>query len=247
MDNSTLIIAYLEGEIKGKSLREFEARLQADSDLQAELKAYQDLYADLEELKKSEEAEREVMEALETGPPAARSRRLRGGQWKWWGLAAGVLLLCAFLFWASPITDVGHYIENYPGLFAGTGIDRTGGGEAERLYAEGLGFYAEGAYAEALAVFEMLPSDFKGYREGLLYQGSCLLMLGRPGETIALITPLSESGPEEEYALWFLSIAHLHKGDQETAKTYLERMTTEPGDFKDEEAAKILKKLRWGF
>lgn len=249
MDDPTLILAYLEGDLSPDERKAFENRLASDADLRTELEAFQQLYGDLDSLKTEDAARRDVRRALAAlGQTTASSSNRPKRKTMWWAVAASLVLLCTLFIFLLPHRNPSYFQSQYPGLYDGPGAFKGPDSDASaKAYADGLAQYRSENYPAALELFAAVQPGHPDHGHAQIYRGSSLLLLQRPQEATELFTPMLSDPDFREYALWYLALAALHTGDLEAGRGYLEEMVAEPGDFNDDLAEEVLGKMEWGF
>jgi tetratricopeptide (TPR) repeat protein len=116
---------------------------------------------------------------------AARPWRV---SWKRWALLAASFAVFAFAVWFFALRQPSlyhRYAQHAPLQFTERGAGDSPETRAERAF-------REGRYEEALAALRAVLTDKPGHLTARLYEGICLLELGRPAEARAAFAPIAE-------------------------------------------------------
>ncbi len=159
--------------------------------------------------------------------------------WKRWAtaVAAGLaLVLAAVWFFRLGTPNYQQYAQHAP-------LALTLRGQADQAISDAEKAFAEKDYGKAQAALEqVIAADPKNITANL-YQGICLLELGRIAEARAVFAPiaLGQSALRGE-ANWYIALSYLKEKNYEACKSNLQYI--EPGADRYEQAQELMKKLQ---
>ncbi|MBK8920647.1 MAG: tetratricopeptide repeat protein [Saprospirales bacterium] len=166
---------------------------------------------------------------------AARPWRV---SWKRWALLAASFAVFAFAVWFFALRQPSlyhRYAQHAPLQFTERGAGDSPETRAERAF-------REGRYEEALAALRTVLTDKPGHLTARLYEGICLLELGRPAEARAAFAPIAEgTSALQADALWYLAISYLRENDPTRCRETLLRL--QAGQEHYQQAQELLRAL----
>ncbi len=164
-----------------------------------------------------------------------------------WGLAAAAVLLLLFFIWLPLPPSYRDLAVVAPAEYQPFEILLRGGPAAQNwkmLFDEGMAFYSEGKYSEAVAKLSqsrvLNPND-AGVQ---FYLGVSFLLTELPDSAVVYLQNVLVSGDSNfvEAAHWFLGNTYLLKEDPRRAAEHFEQVLTFDGQYKDQ-ASELLQRI----
>lgn len=159
--------------------------------------------------------------------------------WRRWVAAAASVLLVAVAAWFLAVPtrpDYGQYAQHEP-------LSLTLRGVADQAASTAEADFNAKNYAGALTALEQLLKEQPGNLTGRLYQGICLIELGRGAEARAVLTPMADGNTAlKGEAIWYVALSYLK--DKDTAGCRAALLRLREGDDHYEQAQQLLKKLK---
>ncbi len=223
---------FIDGTLTEEEREQFEAMMQTDPELKAEVELHRDIkvgaqaYFD-QELK-------DKLAAVDEDPSfrSAEGNQVSFRLWRTLGVAASVVLLVglAYIF-LNPSTNPEElylsYYQPYPNIV--NPLERS----QNNLPDDGMSNYEQGNYQKAVEVFDQElsgnpQSDFR-----LFYQALSFLEIGEAEKAIGNLQQLQGSVSSDLYlpAQWYLALAHLKNADTQAAKAQLLKLIQNGGDY----------------
>ena len=218
-----LIERYLEGELSGQELVEFETAM--DSDQQIKLAVEEHLKSLVLAKAMGEEQWRERMKKQLAEKPVSDTVFLWPPYLKYIAAAAIVLLLVIGGLWMSQNgkkPDLEEWLTTHLETPAAPELMST---DQDSLLAATYYAYNQGNYEEALASFPVLLPNYTGgqLRELLFFEGMSHFKLQQYPEARQNFEKI-DRGAFQETALWYTSISYLKEGNIEAAKPVLQSL-----------------------
>lgn len=254
---------YIQGELSGKELLEFEVLLQKDEALRKKVNFYQyaesiltkeqtatDVDADkmakinpiLEEMRnqyfinKTKETEPPTKE---TKPKPSTIKRLL----PYAALAAAAAML---IFFALPFlqnksnTEIAEAnFKLYP-----LGINQMGGDDLDQVFKQAQSNYNKGNFEEANKQFSIFLTENPKAPEVWLAKGCAAFKSDETDtalESFNKVIEIDDSGISHPNANWYLALCYLKKDDRDKAIHHLKKIKEEADNYK--EAKRLLRKL----
>ena len=233
MEHDELIYKKLSNELTSDEELIFEHRLAVD---QAFAEEYAFQQSAVEALTKSEEVA--MKKKLQRAYQAVRERKRRRRRRGWAVAAVGMLLLVAgAMLWYQRYEAVPLY-EQYFTLYQPYPEVR-GAAEAD-TYAQAMQRYQQGDYAEAITLFNKLPSSDRRN----LYLGNCHWQLGDVAEAQRYFEAVQASNNSimRQHTEWYLVLCYLRQGNTAQAQSQLQTILAEEGLYY-KEAQQLLAEL----
>jgi hypothetical protein len=221
--------AYLSGDLKGKELEAFEARIKFEPDLKKDLTATQNVIEGIEGY-----AFKQWLETHHTDYLAqTKSRTIR--LYYISGIAASILLLICVVFvlqYNSP-SNYYTYFKPYPENVVFRGDHNPSMDKALQLY-------DQGDFKEALVEFEKNPSSIST-EELQFFKAQSYLAIENPdaaGKILKEMRPIQY----KEQVQWYLALCYLLNADKQAARKELKRI--QKGEYEYENAQILLSKMQ---
>lgn len=232
MDKEQLIEKYIQGRLSDLEKKSVEELIQSDEEFRKAIEWEKQVAASLRQ--KSEEEFAHLLKELS---------QKKSTPWLKWAAAAAILILgiSAILFLFQPPTPkqlFQSYFEPQPNITQP--IIR--GSEITTEDYEAFLAYEDRDWANAERLFEMLygQSSNPVY---LLYQGNCLLAMGKFQESIPVLEMAASQNAELSLrAKWFLALAYLQNNNLSKTKSLLQEII-EAEDVYSQQAASLLAEL----
>jgi len=250
---------YIQGELSGNALKEFETQIKKDEVLQKKVNFYQytdsvlhnnlaqnkDIDAEFKSnLEKfgnkyfSEEALHELNPSIETKQEesiakASIIKRLM----PFIALAAAALLLFFFL--------PGEKNTLYANFFETAKlINDHSSSDNSNIFSKANKQYRTENFKEAIPLYEKyITENSDPYLWAFVYKGCSHMVLDQIDLAINTFQQLSIKDSDfKEMANWYLALCHLKKGDKEQSKTILKHISPEDKEYYDK-AQQLLKKF----
>lgn len=209
----------------------FQARLNAEPALVAELAFYQALWLHRDEQAKARWAAKGKALFRETGQPAAPLRStFFATPYRWAAAATLALLVTAAGFWfvthrQDPYQQL--YSANYEPLPASGQLSgATGATPEQKIWDKAFELYALGKYDQAIAeVNQLKPATAQVY----LFAGSCYLEQNRPAEAIRAFEQVDPAALSlYQRAQFDIALAHIRARNIALAQAQLQRIADDP-------------------
>ncbi len=250
------IEAYLGDELSPEARAEFEARLQTDEALQAEVVSYQEMIDALRADASQKEAVAAFRQMIEpfgeqyfAEEPSAEVKEVawKPPQYLWMVAAAAVLLLAVFVLLPKNIADPSRSVSEIA-LAEMPPHDKLemfmGNGDSTELAAAKLLFNAE-KYAEAYAPLNTFLQQNPTNRNIKLAVGICLLETEKFAEALAKFQELETEGHRffKQKGAWYTAMTLLISGQETEGIQRLEQISDTEGLYQAQ-AKTLLKLLR---
>ncbi len=238
IDKVKRIVDYLDNNLEGQSLEEFENQMATDLELQKEVKTYSRLRDGV--IAYGELTLKEELEVIHQNTFAEKHHQVKRLR-RWGAIAASILFVIAFAWWWNSTQNKANLFEKYYAIYTIPVNSRGTTSEVKLLAANEL--YQQGNYKEAVSLFEEIENP-----DGrvILASGICYLELNQLETAQALFTNLINSPDQDIYqnlAQWYLALAYLKQEDTTNAQKWLETLGGNTSADKHEEAQQILKEL----
>ncbi len=232
-----LIESYLNGDLKGEALSDFERELQTDSGLKAEVELHRDIEIaminkkdipfiqtmnDIHQKAATTTSQQEVTKMPGTGKIAKRPIL------RYIAIAAvaAALLLAIFgrQFLMQDISPM-QLSENTIGTTLTLSTARSDdGATVDQLLKEGYDKLDKGQYAEALALLEQVKTDTPD-ADAALGTGYANLYLAQYDKAVSIFQNISNNKPGvKDIADWYLAHTYLRQGKKEDCKILLQEI-----------------------
>ena len=234
-DRDQLIEKYINGELSGEELTQFEGDLQQSEELQQQVAIHRLAVSGIQDVgKKLDKEEMAQWEAEKH--PLARERKLALGIW--YRVAAVILLLLIpTYFWLSQESRL--YDQHYSTLPNYLDPSERGVDKALDKRREGLLSYEKGNFQEAIVSFNDYLDEFSGDGDVALYKALSLQAMENHEAAIEFFRYSLDQGTQFEMAAtWYLSLSYLALNKKEEAKALLKNLSQEDSSFADK--AKML-------
>ena len=232
-DNADISIfdQYHQGLMDETVRREFEERLQNETDLREEYDFYKSSLRLIQHEALSEDIAT-VLHQKRQSPPASGTKI----SWMYYGIAASIILIIVSTYWIlmkveQPQIVYESLFKPYPNVISTRSTAETELEKALRLY--DLGKFEESG--------QRLGSLDSQNDTILFYQAQCRLSLKDIETGIVILESIDQSSSFKNEVTWYLAVAYIGLEDYKTATSYLKQL--EAGDFKYEEALRILERL----
>lgn len=215
-----LIDQYLNGELNDNQSNDLQAKLKEDPEFEKLMELQKEVISTI----KTSAFEQDVQAYLD-GTRETKSIRLNPSVIT--GIAASIVLIISVVFYFNQ-KDVNYYdqyFEPYPDLISQRAV-------TDNSYA--MYHYGRGEFQEAVAAFEEMDAMSKDER---FYAGIAYLSVGELDKAESNLSA-SLSTDWSSFAIWYLALRFLKSQDYERAIQHLSQI--QPGEFKYEEAQKIL-------
>ena len=234
------IYRYLNGEMSGEELAEFEAKMQGDASMREEVAFSKTLFQHANEIDPRD------LETISQGANAyfeERALEAKRPRRRWvMGIAAGIALLCVvgYLLWPSSKSTDSIFQEAFSPM---ENLISSMGAAADGMYA-----YDQGDFSTAAEKLAQVPTQDEMYNGMQVYLGISLLGSGQAKEAAEVLERhlASTSGQPlfEKDAQWYLALAWLKMSDVEQAKKHLQGIAEDPTHPRQSAAADILQQLK---
>lgn len=152
--------------------------------------------------------------------------------------AVALLLIATYFFLPTQNSSVDLFAANFehlPSAIANTSLERGEHNPAD-LKSQAFLAYEQENYDQAIPKFESYLSTTSDL-ESQFYFGVALLGNGQSSEAITQLQAVKNNPPKPvytDYANWYLALAHLQADETKTAKTILELLSENSGDFQNQ-------------
>jgi len=221
--------AYLSGELKGKELEAFEARIEFEPDLKRDLTATQNVIEGIEGYAFKQWLGAHHAEYL----AQTKSRTVR--LYYISGIAASVLFLICVVFvlqYNSP-SNYYTYFKPYPANVVFRGDQNPSMDKALQLY-------DQGNFKEALVEFEKIPSSIST-EELQFFRALSYLAIEQPDAASKILKEMKPVQYEEQVQ-WYLALCYVLDSNKQEAKKELELIRK--GEYEYENAQILLSKMQ---
>lgn len=131
------------------------------------------------------------------------------------------------------------YFQPYDGIGTKRGLSE----ESDGVIQLGIEKYNKGEYANALEVFDACISNDNRSQTVLFFAGSSALNLGDPDKALSYFANWDVNSPVIEQVEWFTAGCYLKKGDFESLRAILKKISEDPEHHFNNEATSMLKKI----
>ena len=231
---------YIDGQMEGEELAQFEADMSSDSSLRDELELQRSMINHASEVRSSEDALKALREVhhQNANPDSSPQRSLKM-IWIGIAIAAGIALLCYMMYPASLSTPQEIYAAyvSYPTASFG-----TKGSALEDLLLEAEVAFNQENYEDSYSLFSEYNNQVDPSNgEVEFYKGLSQLALGNHGMAKTIFEELSSSHPLfATDSRWYIGLIELYEGDIDNAKEIFRAFTN--GTYA-EKAGSILSSL----
>ncbi|GAB3704118.1 hypothetical protein GCM10027592_35100 [Spirosoma flavus] len=253
-----IIEAYLTDELSATDRASFEDDMQDNTELREEVDRQRSIRLGfralgieraLEQAKAHYDATSSAPETSQSVEPVVRPLTT----WRYWAVAASVLLLLGFGYYAFQQTSARQAELAYAETFAPDSGDQlmkdfpSGSISAATRsgFLDALSSYKAGKYDDVISKLATLPADkqttyYKNYFLGLSY-----LANNQPGGAIPLLisAQATPSFQLRQKAEWFLALAYVKNKEKEKALPTLKRISSEKDNPFHELAQRVLRKI----
>ncbi|MEO1448129.1 MAG: tetratricopeptide repeat protein [Bacteroidota bacterium] len=238
--------AYLDGELDAEARTRFEAALQQDSELAAEVALAEDtrrllVFATQQEYKEKLRAIDADMEAKTT--PVVRPLWQRS--WAQAAAAAVLLLIISsvLLFRGGPSSQAlaQDSFTPYMDMISYKGSPAI---DEDSLLLQAMYAYNTQDYKTALQGFEQILQTNPTQVSARFYQAQSYLALNQPLPALAVLQKLPQDGPLAEATQWYMALAYLMQDDQANAKQLFAEMAQDPNHGFQLKAEALLEKMK---
>lgn len=155
-------------------------------------------------------------------------------------LIAGTFLLNQTSASVSSEKTIAKYFQAYDGV---GGTKRGFTDDANKIISWGIQKYNQGAYADALGIFEACISENNSNEPILLYAGSSAMLTGDPDKALRYFANWDSNSLYIDQVEWYTAGCYLKKNDIEKAKTILKKISEDSDNTFNQQAKAILKKF----
>ena len=220
MEEKNIIQEYLDGNISGEDLQEFEQRMESDPEFRSEVESLQKVEKELGILgaesfinKVSQwESEYQEQESEDSTPVRSMDSPFK----TYYAIAASLVLAVAagyFLFFGSPASPESVYQEYYS-PYEDMILERGDNTIQEQLL-NGMKAYNEGRYSEATNYFspylEANPEDYRVW----FYQGISQAETDMLEAALSSFEKAANDSMFRQQAQWYSALTWLKSGDSE--------------------------------
>lgn len=242
-----LIEKYLSNELEGDLLENFEAQLQRDPALKEELALHRQLGETLkgEKVHELRNVLNEVNENWETPATTANPAKVVKFNFrKVLSIAASVALLLAAYHWFlnTNVSSQEVYAANFE-PYVMVFDQRSGNANEVTSLDQAIVRYHNKDFGTSADIFEKLLAEDQGNMIYTFYVANARLANQETEQAIALFKKIIKANDLSfvEQSRWYLALAYLQKEDNESSKSWLEKI--QEGQFKYKEAQEILSSL----
>lgn len=244
-DLHTTIERYVDGELSGQELAEFEKRLESDSDLAAEVQLFQQAKASLSDQFVHEEAENNLKATLQEVSPSYFQEKKKQARiiplLRRYGLpAAGIAAAVVLILIFQPFQ--GSLYDQYKQLPTASFIEQSASDLADLAAAQQA--FNQKDYATALNIFQQYLNE-EANRDDVeirFYTGLCHLELDQLSPARSIFESLhAGNSVYQTEGTWYLAMTYLKEEDWERCVEYLRQIPE--GTERWEEAQRLLSKL----
>jgi tetratricopeptide (TPR) repeat protein len=251
-----IIERYLEGELHGEELEEFESRIISDPEFASEVKLHRDLEDFLRKksdyIKKREQLEKIYQEVIvqkrkttEASDKPAKSHYIK----LYYKIAAVIVLLIGvatlLFFILRPTKNEKLYAQYFKPLEGGY-ITRSieVNPKPEDKYHMALDQYNDGHYEKSWKMFKELCNVDSIKMDALLYGGISAMEINNYKDAISSFKYILKANKRfyDDEANWYIALCYLKIPDIDKAKDLLSKIS-KSNSFYKENAATILKEL----
>lgn len=247
MENLDLIDRYFENTLSPKEQIIFNDLLLNDLEFKNEFQFQKDLKKVIA-AQQQEDLKSNLVDIEGRGTPNSRLMPIP----KKWMIAASVVILMSFGTWGAKNLFFPSNESIYADHFevSRNVIHPVVRGESiHTIEYRAFVAYEAGNYHKAINLFNSVKNPEEAYVD--FYKGVSYLALDKPYEAIDLLLPISKmnmlqgkSAGFENKARWYLSLAYIHIGDDQSAKIELKELIKDPSSaYKKDEAHQILAHL----
>jgi len=236
---------YLEGNLKGENLKDFENRLQQDPALAAEVQEYQQLELGLHSIG-AEQFKNEVSQWEEAYQKTQRTDHKVFTLRRYYAVAATIALLivAGIYFLRNTPPDMDQlYAQNYV-PYEDMILDRGASSEgAQSFLIAGMEAYNHQQYALAEENLQAYLREEPTHYGAALYLGIAQMELNQFDEAASNFDLALQDPKFAQQAQWYLSLLYLKSQQPEKAKTTLQAIAQNPQHYKSGTAAGLLGEL----
>ena len=251
MKYSDNIIAYLNGELTGKTLQEFEAEMHQNTEFAEEVSFQRSVQEGLFNIQKEDK-----LLKMSRRVRQADDRKERMTRWAYsGGLSIAASLLVLFLIFPPGGASLSGP-EAFQAYFQPENVNEISFEEVElvaitadnpeAMLEEAKKAFSNENYDEAVEGFGSLITQGQFLDQARLYQGASYLALDQADQALNAFNQLADY---QEHAKWFTAMAYLQKGETDNAVDQLNRIIEIEQDLNadsqvyTEKARKLLKDL----
>ena len=242
---------YLMGRLEGAELNQFIEQMENDPEFAKEVKIQETLLQQISDLGHQKMREKLVSIKAELSnknstTPTPESKRTQ----KWWIIGFLILILAVLSYFLlnkaaeEPVSQPEQLYAQYYEPYAIPFTSRTDDTNQDLIAA--AGFYQDGQFSQALAIFESIQSSNINNDEKLaLAIGICRMETANYSKAIQTFQGIQQN-PQHLYyeqAQWYESLCHLHNHDLTKASKQLEQITQNEDSFFYQKAFDLLKQI----
>lgn len=242
-----LIDQFLQNELKGQELTDFLEKLKSDSNLAQEVELQKLLARGIQDQGNQELRERlkHIHQDVKNSKSSSKKSigRFRKTRLVATFAAMGILLMIAFNFWNSSLTNDDLFVEFYqPFQVKLVSRDEMSGNLESRVEAT----YKAGDYKNVVKLLIELREKKENDSRVLLGLGNAYLNLGNYQNAEESFNEIIKNKDELylDQAKWFLALTYLKSGKMEKCKGLLRQLTNEETTDFYEEAKALLTKVK---
>lgn len=248
MNHTELIDNYLNGELSGKRLTDFENRLINDIDFAREVKTHREVNNFIRKKAKTEEFKNTISEVAReyfNGQTREPGRKITRNLWIIRSAAAVIIFIITgtglYLLFkpVSPVKLYAQYYRPYP-----TDVFTRSENNNKNNFITALQYYQQKNYEKALQVFSSIPDSDSLNISVAFFSGISYLENGNNEKAITCLQKASGDQSNALYTVsqWYLSLAYLKNNEPDKAIPLLRKLK-ESGSFYSEKASLILDEL----
>lgn len=245
------IESYLNGELAGEELQQFEAQLAADPALREQLLLYQNIESEMKQQHIGKEGETQLRQTLtelnsqyftSSGTSAEVISIKSRKRYIWPAAAAAILIVCMVGYWL-----VFRQGDTDKKLYARYAVhqpisQQRGAGDSSRLLQEAIVFYNQKEYINALPGLLQYTDKDRSDGELILAAGICELETERYPEALNTFDYLAANHPVfVNQAIWYKALVYLKKKDIPACKKLLQSIPANADTYK--KAQELFQKL----
>lgn len=240
-----LLEAYLANNLEKEARADFEKQLETNKELAQELALHKELDEALQDqetfdfestlLEVRSELDEEEEEETDTGSAKVVPffKKYRG-----LSIAASILLLIGAFYFLQPSTSsdpFAQFYEPYPNYLT----TRSGDPSENELLNNSILQYKNKDFQNALNGFQSLLDANANQYDLIFYKGMCQLELKQSDAAIASLKDVIAEGANQyvQPALWYSALAQVQKEDLAAAKTTLQSIIDQKGDYQEQAKA----------
>jgi len=239
---------YLEGELSGQELLDFEQHLAKDSELQTMLEEHKILAGGIRYHARTQVWDKiKALEALAEAEDT--SKRLSGNSNKflYWSVAAAVaVLLVSVVYFVNrnqPVDTGQLFAENFEPYPALAYAPQRSDTSFASMMEEAFGAYSNGDYTAAIPLFEEILAQNEETMVWF-YLGNAYLAEGQSEQAIAAFQKFLQIKTALTYqGKWYLSLAYLSNDQLPDAEKYLKDISVSSSAYSNK-ASLLLKKIQ---